>query len=74
MITFEPFYQTLKRRKLSTYVLINKYNVSRSLLDRLKHNKPVTTMTINDLCAILNCDVNDIMRYIPDRRKKDDAE
>lgn len=74
MITFEPFYQTLKRRKLSTYVLVNKYNVSRSLLDRLKHNKPVTTMTINDLCAILNCDVNDIMRYIPDRRKKDDAE
>ena len=74
MITFEPFYQTLKRKKLSTYVLINKYNVSRSLLDRLKHNKPVTTMTINDLCAILNCDVNDIMRYIPDRRKKDDAE
>ena len=74
MITFEPFYQTLKRRKLSTYVLINKYNVSRSLLDRLKHNKPVTTVTINDLCAILNCDVNDIMRYIPDRRKKDDAE
>lgn len=74
MITFEPFYQTLKRRKLSTYVLVNKYNVSRSLLDRLKHNKPVTTVTINDLCAILNCDVNDIMRYIPDRRKKDDAE
>ena len=74
MITFEPFYQTLKRRKLSTYVLVNKYNVSRSLLDRLKHNKPVTTMTINDLCAILNCDVNDIMRYSPDRRKKDDAE
>ena len=74
MITFEPFYQTLKKRKLSTYVLVNKYNVSRSLLDRLKHNKPVTTLTINDLCAILNCDVNDIMRYIPDRRKKDDAE
>ena len=74
MITFEPFYQTLKKRKLSTYVLVNKYNVSRSLLDRLKHNKPVTTVTINDLCAILNCDVNDIMRYIPDRRKKDDAE
>ena len=54
MITYEPFFKTLKDKKMTTYKLINQYNVSRSLIDRLKHNKPITTATIDDLCKILN--------------------
>lgn len=66
MITYKPFYETLKKKNISTYKLIQKYNVSRSLLDRLKHNKPISTVTINDLCTILQCDISDIACYIPD--------
>ena len=66
MISYEPFYVTLREKGLSTYKLINQYGISRSLLDRLKHNKPLTTVTLNDLCRILNCKVEDIMVYIPD--------
>lgn len=64
MITYSPFYETLKSRGISTYKLINQYNVSRSLLDRLKHNKPISTVTLNDLCKILDCAVEDIILYI----------
>lgn len=64
MISYEPFYKTLKDRNLTTYKLVKDYNVSRSLLDRLKHNKPLSTVTIDDLCRILQCKVNDIMVYI----------
>lgn len=64
MISYEPFYKTLKERNLTTYKLIKDYNVSRSLLDRLKHNKPLSTVTIDDLCRILQCKVDDIMIYI----------
>ncbi|MBQ7830981.1 MAG: helix-turn-helix transcriptional regulator [Clostridia bacterium] len=64
MISYEPFYKTLKAKNISTYKLINTYNVSRSLLDRLKHNKPISTVTLNDLCSILNCKVEDILVYI----------
>ena len=66
MISYEPFYKTLKEKQISTYKLINDYKVSRSLLDRLKHNKPLTTVTLNDLCAILDCKVDDILVYIPE--------
>ncbi len=66
MITYEPFYKTLKARGMSTYKLINQYNISRSLLDRLKHNKPISTVTLNDLCTILECPVEDILCYIKD--------
>lgn len=66
MITYEPFYQTLRKRNLSTYKLIQDYGISRSLLDRLKHNKPITTVTLNDLCSILHCRVEDILLYTED--------
>ncbi|MBE7033492.1 MAG: helix-turn-helix transcriptional regulator [Ruminococcaceae bacterium] len=64
MITYEPFYRTLKEKNITTYKLITQYNISRSLIDRLKHNKPVTTVTLNDLCKILGCKIEDIVEYI----------
>ena len=66
MISYEPFYQTMKKKGLSTYKLVNDYGLSRSLLDRLKHNKPISTVTLNDLCNILDCRVEDIMIFVKD--------
>jgi DNA-binding Xre family transcriptional regulator len=66
MISYEPFYKTLKDRGISTYKLINQFGISRSLLDRLKHNKPISTVTIDDLCKILSCEVECILQFIPD--------
>lgn len=66
MISFEPFYRTLKEKNISTYKLVNQYGLSRSLLDRLKHNKPISTVTLNDLCTILHCKVEDIILFSED--------
>ena len=66
MISYEPLYKTMKEKGISTYKLINTYNVSRSLLDRLKHNKPISTVTLNDLCGFLDCRVEDVLLYIRD--------
>ena len=66
MISYEPFYKTLKAKNISTYKLINKFGVSRSLLDRLKHNRPISTVTLNDLCHILDCRVEEILVFIDD--------
>ena len=63
MITYAPLYETMKKKGFTTYTLINQYGISRSLIDRLKHNKPITTVTLNDLCRILNCRVEDILKY-----------
>ena len=60
-------YKTLKEKGLTTYKLINTYGLSSSLIDRLKHNKPITTVTVNDLCRILDCGVEGIIEYQRDR-------
>lgn len=66
MISYEPLYRTMKEKQITTYKLINEFGVSRSLLDRLKHNKPISTVTLNDLCQFLDCKVEDILVYIKD--------
>ncbi len=63
MISYEPFYKTLKERGMSTYKLIQEFGVSRSLLDRLRHNRPISTQTLDDLCGFLHCRVEDILLY-----------
>ena len=66
MISYEPFYRTLLRRGMTEYYLIYKQGVESHTLHRMKHGKPITTKTLNTLCEILDCRVEDILVYIPD--------
>ena len=65
MVSFSPFWKTLDASIESTYTLIHHHKISSSTIDRLRKNKPINTTTINDLCRILNCQVEDILEYIP---------
>ena len=65
MISYEPFWSTLKASEESTYTLIHKHHISSSTIDKLRKNKPLNTTTINDLCRILHCPVERVMRYVP---------
>ncbi len=65
MISYAAFWATLKESQESTYTLIKNHHISSSTLDKLRKNRPLNTTTINDLCRILNCRVQDVKEYIP---------
>lgn len=65
MISYAAFWETLKQSNESTYSLIKNHHISSSTIDKLRKNKPLNTTTINDLCRILNCRVQDVMEYTP---------
>lgn len=65
MISYAVFRDTLKKSGESTYTLIKDHRISSSTIDKLRKNKPLNTTTINDLCRILGCRVQDIIEYIP---------
>lgn len=65
MISYEPFWRTLKGSKESTYSLIYKHHISSATIDRLRNGKPINTTTLNDLCRILNCSIDSIISYTP---------
>lgn len=66
MISYEPFWKTLKEKEVSTYTLTKKLNVSTGTLHRMKQGGNISTHTINEFCKILDCSVNDILIYISD--------
>lgn len=68
MISYEPFWTTLKEKNQSTYTLISIHGISSSTVNRLRHNQPINTTTLDDLCRILECDVEQILRYIPEKK------
>jgi len=63
MIVFDRLWETMKEKDVSQYKLINEYNFSRGQLSRIKHNDNINTFTLNRLCEILDCNIEDIMEY-----------
>lgn len=68
MISYAPLWETMKKKGISTYTLIKHYSFSKGTLDSLKQNRNISTSTLNDLCTILNCEVEEILKYIPDKK------
>ena len=67
MIVFDPLWKTLERKHISQYALIKEYGVSTGTLDALRKNKSITMNTLNDLCTILQCEVSDVIIFIPEQ-------
>lgn len=63
MISYEPLWNTLKRKGISQYELINKYSFSAGQLSRLRANTNVSTHTLNRLCEILDCSLGEVAVY-----------
>lgn len=64
MIVYDKLWENMKLRDISQYKLIKDYKISSGQLDRLRKNGNVSTYTINQLCKILNCRIEDIAEYI----------
>ena len=63
MIVYDRLWQTMKSKGVTQYKLIHMYKISPSQITRLKRNNNVSTHTINTLCDILDCNVEDIMEF-----------
>ena len=63
LIVYDKLWDTLKNRGISQYKLIKNYGISSGQLDRLRKNENVSTYTLNVLCEILDCSLNDIVEY-----------
>lgn len=66
MISYEPLWNTMKKRGATTYTLQAKGYISSSTIRRLKSGDSVSTNTLDALCKILDCTINDILVYIPE--------
>lgn len=72
MRDYAPLWETMQRKGVTTYTLINTHKFSKGTIYKLKHNQNVNIQTLEDLCEILECNIQDVVKVIP-RQKTTDA-
>ncbi len=68
MIHYAPLWKTMAEQNVTTYTLRFKHGMSHATVQRLQADMPVSTHTLNKLCTILNCRLEDIAEYVPDEQ------
>lgn len=63
MISYKPFFETLSKKKITQYQLINDYLIPSGTITRMRQNKSVTLKTIELLCNALKCKINEIVAF-----------
>lgn len=66
MISYCPLWETMERKKATTYTLQVKGEISSSTIRRLKAGESVSTNTLDALCKVLQCSIPEIIAFLPD--------
>ena len=66
MIHYAPLWKTMAEQKVTTYTLRFKHGMSHATVQRLHADMPVSTHTLNKLCTIVNCRLEEVAEYVPD--------
>lgn len=65
MLDYTPLWETMRAKGVSQYSLI-KSGVDNKTLDAIKKGKNLTLLTVEKICAILDCTPNDVVKFVPD--------
>ena len=67
MISYAPLWKTMAEQRVTTYTLRVKHGMSHATVQRLQADLPVSTHTLDKLCAILHCRLSDVAVYVPNQ-------
>ena len=74
MISYNRLWETMEKRKISQYRLIKEFGLSSGQMSLLKKNTYVSTHTLETLCRILDCRIEDVMEVsFEDEEKENKA-
>lgn len=68
MIVFDRLWVTMKKKGISQYKLLKEYGFSSGQLDRLRKNENINTYTLDNLCQILDCELEDIAQVVKENK------
>ncbi|MCL2564833.1 MAG: helix-turn-helix transcriptional regulator [Defluviitaleaceae bacterium] len=64
-ISFNPMRLYMGKHNISYYYLANQ-GIDARTLQRIRHDRPITTETLGKLCKILNCQPGELIEYLGD--------
>lgn len=63
MISYEPLFQTMKKKEITSYRL-GKMGFPLSNYYAMKRGENISTHTLNQLCKLLQCKVEEVIEYV----------
>ncbi|MGI5894653.1 MAG: helix-turn-helix domain-containing protein [Candidatus Merdivicinus sp.] len=70
MICFDRLWKIMQKKNISTYQLREKCGIDSKTIRRLRANENIETKTLNKLCSVLQCRLEDIAAYVPDDKEE----
>ena len=67
MYDYSPLWETLKKKNFSQYYLLTN-GIDYRTLDQLRNNRNVTVKTLDKICQLLDCSLDDIVRITKDAK------
>ncbi len=65
-VSYKRLFHLMIERDLTNAQLMAEANFSANIITRLKRNSYVSLETIESICKVLNCGVDDILEFLPD--------
>lgn len=69
MLDYTPLWETMRRKEISQYSLL-KAGIDNKTLDTIKKGNNITLLTLEKICAILDCTPNDVVKFTPGQQKE----
>ena len=66
MIVYKDILKKLSGVGWSSYRLRNSKVLSETTMQRIRTGRPITTESIDRICGILHCPIDEIVEYVPD--------
>ena len=67
VISYEPLFRTMEKKGITAYKLF-KMGFSKSTYYAMKSGKSVLASTIDQLCTLLECEVSDVVKFVPEQK------
>ncbi len=69
--SYQPFWDSLKKRGITQYMLIHEYHISRGTIHKLRHNAGMQLNTIANLCHLLDFRIDEFVQITKEKHPKD---
>lgn len=72
-ICYDKLFHLMIDKKISNSQLKDLAGVSANIITRLKRDEYISTESIEKICLALNCGVDDILEFIPEKEGNENA-
>jgi putative transcriptional regulator len=73
-VCYDKLRKIMSDRKIRTMELVRPAGISQNILTRINRNEYISMESVEKICRVLNCGVDDILDFVPDTTIPSDKE